>query len=305
VVRGATFDFDRFLDERGILILDGSSRGNLSRDAAAIMMGAIVLRVIRHCRTGARSRVVLVLDEAVNANLIGLHESQALSEAGKWGLQFHMLVQDPLSFPTPEIRSNVLQNCGRHEWFRQGSPEAARLAAEDIATPLLDPLQVHHTEYRVREAEAGYDRIRTTSTSTWHDPSGHTGKGTSWSTVLRARRRAVKDAQDRYTALNDQVLLIQKEMMRLRPGLRFVRGTDVTPVPEDVPMLSDPWSAFDGEVGAMETAGGGLAEVRLRDILGARRERPMFRAPAIPGAPRPAASVSQAAARRLAGRKEG
>ena len=27
---GATFDFDQFLDERGILILDGCSHGNLS-----------------------------------------------------------------------------------------------------------------------------------------------------------------------------------------------------------------------------------------------------------------------------------
>ena len=50
----------------------------------------------------------------------------------------------------------------------------------------------------------------------------------------------------RYTALNDQVLLIQKEMMRLQPGFRFVRGTEVTPAPEYVPMLCDPWSAFDG-----------------------------------------------------------
>src|SRR5205823_12960926 len=95
----ATFDVGRFLDDRGILILDGSSRGNLSRDAASVMMGAAILRVIQHCRTGAKSKVVLVLDEAVSAGLIGVHESQALSEAGKWGLEFHILVQNPFSFP--------------------------------------------------------------------------------------------------------------------------------------------------------------------------------------------------------------
>src|SRR5207253_2035067 len=104
---GATFDLRRFLDGRGILILDGSSQGNLSRDAASVMMGAVILRVIQHGRTGVQSRVVLVLDEAVNAGLVGLHESQALSEAGKWGLEFHILVQDPFSFPSKEIQSNV------------------------------------------------------------------------------------------------------------------------------------------------------------------------------------------------------
>src|SRR5205823_11404509 len=94
----ATFDLGRFLDENGILILDGSSRGNLSRDAAAVMMGAIILRVIQHCRTGTKSAVVLVLDEAVNADLIGAHESRAFSEAAKWPLEFHIMIQNPLSF---------------------------------------------------------------------------------------------------------------------------------------------------------------------------------------------------------------
>src|SRR5204863_6511887 len=96
---GASFDFASFLDGKGILILDGSSQGNLSRDAASVMMGAVVLGIIRHCRSGSRNRVVLVLDEAVNANLIGVHESRALAEAGKWGLEFHVIVQDPFNFP--------------------------------------------------------------------------------------------------------------------------------------------------------------------------------------------------------------
>lgn len=83
--------------------------------SASVMMGAIILRVIHHCRIGSHSRVVLVLDEAVNADLIGVHESRALSEAGKWGLEFHILIQNPFSFPSVEIQSNVLQNCWRHE----------------------------------------------------------------------------------------------------------------------------------------------------------------------------------------------
>src|SRR5207237_5401816 len=138
------------------------------------------------------------------ADLIGVQESRALSEAGKWGLEFRILIQNPFSFPTEEVRNNVLQNCWRHEWFRQGSPEAARLAAEDIATPLLNPLKVHHTEYRIRATDAGYERIPTTSRSEHVDPGGHTSRSTSWATVLRQRRKEVKERYDRYTALQDQ-----------------------------------------------------------------------------------------------------
>jgi hypothetical protein len=273
---GATFDFDRFLDESGILILDGSSRGNLSRDAASVMMGAVIMRVIRHCRTGAKSKVVLVLDEAASAGLIGLYESQALSEAGKWGLEFHILIQNPFSFPSAEIQGNVLQNTWRHEWFRQGSPEAARLAAEDVATPLLDPLKRHHTEYRIRTTDAGYERLQATSRSEWIDPSGRTGSSRSWNTVFWPRRREVREAQDRYTALSDQILLIQKELMLLEPGFRFVRGDEVTVKAEYVPMLKTRW--LNQEEQALAT-GDERAQTRLRSILVSMKERPFFRSP--------------------------
>jgi hypothetical protein len=237
-----TFDVGQLLNDRGILILDGGSRGNLSRDATSVMMGAVILRVLQHARTGAKGRIVLVMDEAVNANLLGLHESQALAEAGKWGLEVHVLVQDPFGFPTAEIRSNVLQNCWRHEWFRQGSAEAARLAAEDVATPQLDPLQVHHTEYRTRTADAGFERIATLGRSESVDSAGRRVHGTSRHTVLWPRRKEVKDAQDRYTALADQTMLVQKELMLLGTGYRFVRDDTVTATAEYVRRLTDPWS---------------------------------------------------------------
>lgn len=244
---GVTFDFGRFLDERGVLILDGRSRGNVSRDAASIMMGAVLLRVIQHARTGARSRIVLVIDEAVNAGLIGMQESRALAEAPKWGLEFHVIVQDPFSLPRDEIRSNVLQNCGRHEWFRQGSPEAARLAAEDIAIPLLDPLHVHHRELRIRTVEVGYERVQMEHRSQAVNGKGHImSRSTSWQTVLWPLRREVQDAQDRYTSLADQLLLIQKQLMLLKPGYRFVRADVVLAKPEYVPRVKHFQRDFDG-----------------------------------------------------------
>lgn len=298
---GATFDFDRFLNERGILILDGSSRGNLSRDAASIMMGALILRVIRHCRTGAKSRVVLVLDEAVSANLLGLYESQALSEAGKWGLEFHVLVQNPLGFPSDEIRDNVLQNCLRHEWFRQGSPDAARLAAEDVGIPVLDPLRVHHTEYRVRPTDAGFERVRVAGQSEFVNPRGERSYSWSWNTVLRASQKETRDPLDRYTTLVDQLALKQKELMLLRPGYRFVRSDTATPTAEYVPMLS----VLRVSRGANPSAGGprssGGAEAEIALLLNVMKKRLPYR-PCPPQAAAPDANSGlRPAASRLAG----
>jgi hypothetical protein len=165
---GATFDLDNFLENNGILILDGGSKGDLSRDSACIMMGSVILQVIHHHRTRQKGKTVLVMDEAVNASLVGLPESQALAECGKWGLEFHILVQ-ALNFPSPEITDNVLQNCWRHEWFRQGSPEAAKLAAQDIGTATLDQFKVHHYDEHTRSADAGYEMIHTTGYSVQTD----------------------------------------------------------------------------------------------------------------------------------------
>lgn len=268
---GMAFDLDRFLDARGVLILDGGSTGSLSRDAAAVMMGAVILRVIRHCRRGSKSPVVLVLDEAVSGGLLGLYESRALSEAGKWGLQFDVLVQDPFGMLGDEVRSNVLQNCGRHEWFRQGSPEAARLAADDLAIPLLDPLRVHHTEYRVRTVDAGYERVPTVSRSETVSADRHVSRTTTWATGLWPRRRDVREAQDRFLALRDQVMLLQRELTRLPPGHRFVRDEGVTPAPEYVRMLTDPWSE-----GARDSP---AAAAKFRFVVAAACRRSPYRRP--------------------------
>ncbi len=278
------FDFDRFLNERGILVLDGSSRGNLSRDAASVMMGAVLLRVMRHCRTGSQGRVLLVLDEAVNANLVGVHESRAIAEAAKWGLEFHVIVQDPFNFPSEEIRNNVLQNCGRHEWFRQGSPDAARLAAEDVAIPILDPLRVHHTEQRVRTSDAGYQRLETKSRTETLSANGTLrGRSTTWSTVLWPRRREVTDSQDRYMELKDQVLLMQKELMLLQPGYRFVRPNSGALRPEYVPMLRAPWFAFEGRTAPWTPDPRKDVATRLfADALAVAKQRSEYGTPAAP-----------------------
>jgi hypothetical protein len=128
---GRPFDFAAFMQSSGILVIE---RGEiLSADAAGTMMGAIILRTIDYAkrRPHPHPPILLVLEEANNAGLIGKHESQALAETRKYGLFFRIVVQSP-TFPR-EIEENVFQNTGRHEYFRCGSYEIARRAAQDIA----------------------------------------------------------------------------------------------------------------------------------------------------------------------------
>lgn len=267
----ASFDFDGMLDSNCIYIVDGSSRGNLSRDAASIMMGSLILRIINHCRTKPRGKIVLVLEEAVNGALLGLFESQALAECAKWGLEIHILVQSPLSFPTPEIGFNVMTNTAwGQEFYRQGGPADAKFSAETIATPILDPLRVHHIEKHIRMTDDGYDEIESTSTSTYTDHRGKQGKTAGTNKSFRPRRREVIDEQKRYTSLTDQVLLIQKELMRLEPGWRFVRSSEVSTTPEYVRCLPAPWSFLPG-----------LQDLKFEKALAELKQTNMYRSPAI------------------------
>jgi hypothetical protein len=82
--------------------------------------------------------VLLVLDEATNAQLVSYHEALALNELQKdvYGLDIHIIVQTP-SFPSSEIYDAVFQNCQRHEWFYCANNAVAQLGASDLGDPEL------------------------------------------------------------------------------------------------------------------------------------------------------------------------
>lgn len=127
-----TFDFGEFLDNAGILIIEGGGEG-LSEDAMRAMMGAIILRTIRYARHRTRPYppVILAIDEACNAGLFSHFEARALAETAKNGLFLHVLTQQ-LNFPTPAITETVLANTLVHEWFYNTSPAVCRAAAADL-----------------------------------------------------------------------------------------------------------------------------------------------------------------------------
>ena len=132
-----TFSLPTFLDRYGILLVEGGTQG-ISPDTASTIMGSIILQVIHYVRSRPRAtpRVLLVIDEATNANLIGAagHEVRALAELQKKGLDIHILVQSP-SFPSAFIEDGVFTNCIEHHWFFAANDAVAQKAARDLGDP--------------------------------------------------------------------------------------------------------------------------------------------------------------------------
>jgi hypothetical protein len=131
---GSAFNLDCFLDNRGILLIEG---GAVSQIVLQTILGSVILQTIHYIRTRGRStpRVLLVLDEATNANLVGAagHEVNAAAECQKMGLDIHVLVQS-LNFPNSHITDGILTNCTRHEWMYAAHAAVARKAADDLGS---------------------------------------------------------------------------------------------------------------------------------------------------------------------------
>lgn len=129
-----TFDLHRFLDHRGILLVEGGTHG-ISADTASTIMGSLILQVIHYVRSRytATPRVLLVIDEATNANLIGAagHEVRALAELQKKGLDVHILCQSP-NFASSFVEDGVFTNCIEHHWFFAANDAVAQQAARDL-----------------------------------------------------------------------------------------------------------------------------------------------------------------------------
>lgn len=149
---GTSFDLSAFLDNYGILLVEG---GDVSQPVLQTILGSIILQTIQYVRARPRStpRVLLVLDEATNANLVGAagHEVRALAECQKMGLDVHVLVQS-LNFPNSYITDGVLTNCTRHEWFYAANSAVARKAAEDLGDSDL--------EHSIRHLEVGQRYVK-------------------------------------------------------------------------------------------------------------------------------------------------
>jgi hypothetical protein len=137
------FDAAKFLnhEEGGYILIDG---GDVSDEARRVMLGAISYHVLALAhRQKFKTRVGLWLDEA--HEFAGHHECIGLRELRSSGLDITLVWQ---SIP-PDMKEDVLQNCGRIEVYRCNSPESARLFAGMVAACMPEHPDVVEVQNRI------------------------------------------------------------------------------------------------------------------------------------------------------------
>ncbi len=273
----ATFDLEAFINGGGIALFDGSSLNNLSRQDAALIMGMVLLLLIALARSGRlKRRLVIVIDEGLNAGIIDANITRALKEAGKWGIEFHLITQSPL-FSDPEITEGLMM-CDVIYFFKQINPKAAMFAAEICGTMTLDPLKVKEIITRVHKEHAGVDIQEIETSSEQFDPHGKKrGGGKNKGFIALPIYRDKEEQQIVRQSLDDQIKLMAQHFMLLGVGETVIKeGSTVVQPPGQLPMLdmplraNDPWQLFPRIT---------LGERKLQVYLDSLKTRPEFQFP--------------------------
>jgi|GEM_PF-5460477 len=144
---GGGFNFTQHLNRKGIILIEGGAGGDLSPDAMEVMMGSVVLKTFDFLRARKREfpSVILCLDEATNANLVGEagQEVKALAELRKWGLEMHIMVQR-FDFPG-QITKDVITNCDTKKYYKCAETSTANLAGIDLGGSFeTEGTKTHH-----------------------------------------------------------------------------------------------------------------------------------------------------------------
>lgn len=237
-----TFDLAHFLNNGGILLMDGSSKGNLSREDASLVMGMVLLRIISLARSGKLTRrVVLIIDEGINTGLIDGNLARALKEAGKWGLEFHILMQVPETVD-PEVSEGINQCCTIKYCFKQASPKSARFLAEILGTLTMDPMRVKEVITRIRKEHSGDVEIqRITHTNESEDEHGNKRKGITEGHIAIPKFIERTEEEIVRMSLDDQIKLMAQNLMLLTVGWCIIQyGSDVVIGDKQLPMLPMP-----------------------------------------------------------------
>lgn len=294
---GSTFDFDEFLANKGILILNG--RG-CNSDATSVMMSSIVWKTIASCKKH-KHRVQIVMDEANNFSLVGLQEAQALAEVRKWNCGITIMVQI-LNFPEPEITTNVLQNTQLHRYFCQGSPESAAMAAKDIGIRIADPLKIHHYDTRIRTVDDGYDLIENKSHGQSKSSDGKVTKSDNTSHSIVRKVREVTDKIARYMSIPDQEYMLAQLLMTFDPGWRMDAGDKE---PHYEPMQEHLWHHLTGILGGEipEQALRNLKEAKLTEAIEEVKRSPAYKIPSLLSPPSPPSRPSPPSKAKKSGMK--
>ncbi len=212
------FDLRQAMIDKKILILSGG--GAVSPEAIRLMLATLATNVTRtaerHFDETGESLFSLIIQDECNAfSLVRNPEILLMAQCRKWGVEWLLSFQH--FDMDEEITNGLLQNCRRQTYFRQGSAKSARIAADQIATRMLDPHKILEIEKRTRAMPIGYESKPTESVSISKDANGErktTTKGASTRTVYDY----VEEEQKRYQNLNDQVAMTAKKLMTLPVG---------------------------------------------------------------------------------------
>lgn len=234
------FDFVSYLNRGGIIIVDGKG---VSEDAMVITLGAIAQLILQAARRQEFTRkVTLCIDEA--GLLAGGYEVRGLAELQKFNLDIVLISQTIDQFPR-EHSETIIGNCGRMEVFRCNSMDTAKRCADILGTSTLSADAHLRTTYRTRQVHDGYDTISSYGRGERFDDVGQTiGYDSRDSTTYRARYATVQEAQQEYKTYGMQLQDMQRELLNLKVGERYVRDDRV--YKEYVPIEREvlPWAGL-------------------------------------------------------------
>lgn len=234
---GASYDFRAHLNGNGIAVFSGSLSGEIDIESLRFLCNMFTLKVLNHCRSGARTNTYFVGDEITKAGYLSAHLTAGLAELAKEpaGLSAVLLVQNPALMSADEqIQSDVMGNTFK-AWGRLQA-DGARVASEGIGAAILDPKKVKYTRERyenvIRQEEEPYETV------TRHKDSESVTKGKR--TVNRHERERV--TEDVPYTFDEQRQLVQQRIVGMGKGwFYFSDDEGVTPEPVYVPMLRRPF----------------------------------------------------------------
>lgn len=221
------------------------ANGKVAKPAVRQTMVCTALSVVHaaeehFAETGEPLPAEISQDECNAFNLIAGLEVELNAQCLKWGVERSMCFQH-LNMEESVI-NGLLQNCELQVFFRQGSKIAARLAAEQLATRLLDSNKILDIEERDRTINDGFEEYDTTTTNETKDEEGNTRTGITKGKGWRPINKRITDQIIRRQGFFEQVMDFERTLMTLPVGWRlWTNGTYTTPEPEYLYMLEESW----------------------------------------------------------------
>jgi len=253
------FDKRAFLNAGGITVILGGA----SDDATSVVIGSDFQETMFLAKQGLSRPGIYIQDEINNYRLAGAFESRMHSTIRWRGVSVWSVTQS-FDFPSEEIRNNYLQNTD-HVWFRQGTSEMAKAAAEDMLGA-LNAFKVHHVDKTTRQVHKGFETIKRVTRGKATNPHGdETITENEGETLVPIYGEHIEE-RPVYESPSDQLIWLAQRIQQLQ-WCCWIREQNRAPYELSVPLLPDSW-AFPG-----------LKERKIAECLTLLKQRPEYQTP--------------------------